>query len=70
MPTLPFDQGCLAHPRQRVIAVAERRAQNVVVPLGEKVAALVHLDEDVAALDRLELVASCRAARRCERPRN
>src|SRR4029079_1063404 len=44
------------HPREFVVAVAERRAEDVVVPLGEKVTTLIHLDESVAPLHRLELI--------------
>src|SRR5262249_39016956 len=49
--------GLLGYPLEGVVAVTERSAQNVVIPLGEKVTALVHLDEDIAALDSLKLVA-------------
>src|SRR5262249_52589051 len=45
------------YPREGVIAVTERSAQDVVVPLGEEMTALVHLDEGVSALDRVKLVA-------------
>ena len=42
----------LRHPVDRVVAVGERRAEDVVVAFGEEVAALVLLDVGVAALDR------------------
>ena len=54
-PTLPLDQGCADIQVNCVVGVGERRAEDVVVALGEEVAALVHLDEDVAALDGVEL---------------
>ena len=44
----------LRHPGDGVGAVGERRAENVVVALGEKVPALVHLDIGIAALDGVE----------------
>ena len=46
--------GLRCHPVELVVGVGERRAENVVVAFGEEVAALVHLDEDVAAFDRFE----------------
>ena len=43
------------HPVELVVGVRERRAEDVVVAFGEEVAALVHLDQDVAAFDGVEL---------------
>src|SRR5262249_44816608 len=48
--------GLFGYPRKGVIAVTERRAQDVVVPFGEEMTALVHLDEGISALDRIKLV--------------
>ncbi len=70
MPTLPFDQGCLEIHVNASSPSVSGGPKNVVVPFGEEATAFVHLDEGVAALDRLELIASCRAARHCGRPRN
>ena len=53
-PTLPVRPGLRCHPVELVVGVGERRAENVVVAFGEEVAALVHLDEDVAAFDGVE----------------
>ena len=47
--------GLRRHPCDGIGAVGQRRAQNVVVAFGEEVAALVHLDIRVAALDGFEL---------------
>src|SRR5262249_11778592 len=56
-PYLAVRPGLFGYPREGVIAVTERRAQDVVVPLGEEMTALVHLDEGVSALDCVKLVA-------------
>ena len=60
---LPVRPGLRRHPVDRVVAVRERRAENVVIAFGEEVSALIHLDIGVAALHRVEFGASYRAAR-------
>ena len=62
--------GLLLQPVEHVGAVAHGRAEDVVVALGEEVAALVLDHERVAALDRARARASCRPARRYGRPRS
>ena len=68
VPTLPFDHGCDAIHEIASQPSVSGGPEDVVVALGEEVAALVHLDVGVAALDGVELGRSYRAARRCERP--
>ena len=55
VPTFPLDQGRDDIQVMVVVAVCERRAENLVSAFGEEVAALVHLDEGVTALDGVQL---------------
>ena len=50
VPTLPFDQ-LAGNPFQRVVAIGQRRAENVVIAFRKKVTALVHGDVRVTAFD-------------------
>ena len=53
---LPVRPWLRAHPIELVVGISQRRAEDVVVALGEEVAALIHLDQHVATFHGFEFV--------------